>query len=236
MQPQNPQTSAPVITFDGPGGAGKGTLSRRLAATLGWNLLDSGALYRLVALAAREQGLDPDREADIERAAVIAAELDVRFDTLDDGDGECIRLGGVDVTAAIRTNAVAEMASRFATRPGVRVALLDLQRGFQISPGLVADGRDMSTVVFPQADLKLFVTASSDERARRRHEQLAAQGTDANIDRIGAEIRERDARDKARKHSPLKPAADAVVLDTTDLTIDQTLDRINRLLQERGLS
>lgn len=190
----------------------------------------------MVALAAREQGLDPERADDIERAAVIAADLDVRFEALDGGRAECVRLRDVDVTAMIRTNAVAQSASRFAGHPSIRRALLALQRSFQVPPGLVADGRDMSTVVFPDADLKLFVTASSDERARRRQEQLAAQGADASIDRISAEIRERDARDQARKHSPLKPADDAVVLDTTALSIEQTLDRIDALLQERGLA
>lgn len=230
------KAGAPVITFDGPGGAGKGTLSRLLAAKLGWSLLDSGALYRLVALAASEQGLDPERDADIERAAAIAEALDVRFEVQPGGVDECIRLAGRDVTASLRTTAIAEIASRFAGHPSVRSGLLALQRNFQAPPGLVADGRDMSTVVFPEADLKLFVTASADERARRRQEQLAEQGVNASIGRIRAEIRERDERDQAREHSPLKPATDAVELDTTELSIEQTLDRVHSLTEERGLA
>lgn len=226
----------PVITFDGPGGAGKGTLSRQVAARLGWNLLDSGALYRLVALVARDEDLDPDHPAGIQRACEIAGSLDVRFEAQNAGSDECIRLRGEDVTAAVRTNEVAELASRFAPNPSLRAELLQLQRNFRVSPGLIADGRDMSTVVFPAADLKLFVTASADERARRRQKQLAEQGINANIDRISFEIRERDERDQAREHSPLKPATDAVVLDTTELSIDQALDRVHTLIDQRGLA
>lgn len=234
-QNQETKPHAPVITFDGPGGAGKGTLSRHAARRFGWGLLDSGALYRLVAIAAREQGLAADRPADVERAAAIAEKLDVRFEVLDNGETECVRLGGVDVTASLRTNETAETASQFAPHPVIRAALLTLQHNFQAPPGLVADGRDMGTVIFPQADLKLFVTATPEERARRRYEQLAEQGLAANIMRIRAEIKARDQRDQSREHSPLKPAPDAVELDTTDLSIEQTLDRVHALAQQRGL-
>lgn len=234
-QNKDSKDNAPVITFDGPGGAGKGTLSRYAALRFGWGLLDSGALYRLVAIAAREQALDANRDDDIERAAAIAETLDVRFEVLDGGESECVRLGGTDVTASLRTNETAAMASQFAPHPPIRQALLTLQRNFQVPPGLVADGRDMGTVIFPQADLKLFVTASAEERARRRYEQLANQGLTASIERIRAEIRERDQRDQSREHSPLKPAPDSVELDTTNLSIQQTLDRVHALAQERGL-
>lgn len=234
--PEGGGAAAPVITLDGPGGSGKGTLSRLLAARLGWHLLDSGALYRLVALAAGDDGLNPERGADIERAAAIASNLDVAFEVTDGGHGERVRLRGRDVTATLRTDAVAELASRFAAHPPIREALLVLQRAFRAPPGLVADGRDMGTVVFPRAALKIYMTASAAERARRRHAQLSGQGGGANIDQIYRDILARDARDEAREHSPLKPAQDAVVLDTTGLDIDETLARVLALADDRGLA
>lgn len=238
---QSPITShdtgapAPVITFDGPSGSGKGTLSRALAAELGWHLLDSGALYRLVALAARRGSLAPGRRADVARAADLARALDVAFRVTEDG-GERVLLTGEDVTAAIRDEAVGGLASHFAAEPVVRQALLALQRDFRVPPGLVADGRDMGTVVFPDAELKLFVTASAAERARRRHAQLSASGAGANIDQIYKEIVARDERDAARAHSPLKPASDAVVLDTTGEDVARTLDRVRIHVRDAGLA
>lgn len=227
-----------MIAFDGPGGSGKGTLSRALAAELGWHLLDSGALYRLVALAARRESLSPQRPADVSRAAELARGLDVRFRVTGDGAdaGEQVLLAGEDVSAALRDEEVGGLASYFAAEPEVREALLTLQRGFRAPPGLVADGRDMGTVVFPDAELKLFVTASPEERARRRHAQLSASGASANIDRIYRGIVARDGRDAARAHSPLKPAADAVALDTTGEEVGQTLDRVRAQMRAAGLA
>lgn len=227
---------APVVTFDGPGGSGKGTLSRALAAELGWHLLDSGALYRLVALAARRESLSPENPEDVTRAAELAAGLEVEFLVVDGGAGERIMLAGEDVSAALRDEEVGGLASYFAAEPGIREALLTLQRGFRVSPGLIADGRDMGTVVFPDAELKLFVTASPRERARRRHAQLSASGASANIGRIYKEIVARDERDAARVHSPLKPASDAVVLDTTGEDVGQTLDRVRAHVRDAGLA
>lgn len=224
-----------VITFDGPSGSGKGTLSRALAAQLGWHLLDSGALYRLVALSAQRVGLDPEREADVARAAEIAGEMDIEFRVDDGGDSQVTLLSGEDVTQAIRSEDVGNLASYFAAAPAVREQLLHLQRNFREAPGLVADGRDMGTVVFADAQLKIYVTASAQERADRRHAQLSQAGVSAKIDRIYREILARDDRDAARTHSPLKPAEDAVVLDTTEMDVDTTLARINDLLKARGL-
>ena len=228
--------AAPVVTFDGPGGAGKGTLSRAVAAQLGWHLLDSGALYRLVALAATREALDPQKPEDIVRAADLAADLDVVFKVIDPARDAQVLLGGEDVSRAIRTEAVGNAASWFAAEPAVRSALLELQRRLRRAPGLVADGRDMGTVVFADAGLKIFVTASAGERARRRFEQLSQAGVDANIDRIYSEIVARDERDQSRAHSPLKPADDAVIIDTTAITVEQTLDRIGALLRDHGLA
>lgn len=226
---------APVITFDGPSGSGKGTLSRVLAAELGWHLLDSGALYRLIALAAQRESLSPDKPEDVTRAAELAAGLEVEFLVVDGGAGERIMLAGEDVTGAIRDETVGGLASYFAAEPEIRRALLGLQRGFRSPPGLIADGRDMGTVVFPEAELKLFVTAGAGERARRRHAQLSASGASANIDRIYREIVARDERDAERAHSPLKPAPDAVVLDTTNEAVAETLDRVRALVHDAGL-
>ncbi|TVR62278.1 MAG: (d)CMP kinase [Candidatus Competibacteraceae bacterium] len=207
---------APVITVDGPSGVGKGTLCQWLALRLGWRLLDSGALYRLTALAARHRDLPLDEES---RVAAVAAELDVKFVTTDGNGSLRVILDGVDVGAALRGESVGNAASRVAALPAVRAALLQRQRDFRRPPGLIADGRDMGTVVFPDAELKLFLTASAGERARRRHKQLSEQGLDANLKCLVGEIAERDARDTQRATAPLKPAADAEVLDTTRLSI-----------------
>lgn len=220
-----------VITIDGPSGVGKGTLALSLADALGWHLLDSGALYRLTALRA----LDTDTPVDDDnRMAELARDLPVSF-RVDRGVGVSIDLDGRDVTRAIRDEQVSQVASQVAALPTVREALLQRQRDFRKPPGLVADGRDMGTVVFPDAALKLFLTASAEERTRRRVEQLSAFGRRAIFDQIYSDITERDHRDATRAQSPLVPADDAVVIDTSDLSISQVLDRAMHLLGVRGL-
>ena len=204
----------PVIAIDGPAASGKGTVASRVAASLGYHLLDSGALYRLVAVEALLRGV---ATSDAGRLAEIAADLDARF------DGDRVELGGADVTLAIRDEPVSEAASRVAVHPEVRAALFERQRAYARAPGLVADGRDMGTVVFPEAVTKVFVTASAEARAARRVKQLMGKGISANMDSLLHEIRARDARDAQRAAAPLKPAADAAILDTTDLTIDEAV-------------
>ncbi len=226
-----PAERAPVITVDGPSGSGKGTISRLLARELGWHWLDSGALYRLLALAARRHGVALD---DAGTLADLARRLDVRF--ADDGGGEPrVLLEGEDVTRELRTEQTGAAASRVAALPAVREALLDRQRAFRRPPGLVADGRDMGTVVFPDAELKIFLTASAEERARRRHKQLKEQGFEASMDALFRDILARDERDARRAVSPLRPAADAVVIDASDLSIDEVMARVRALVRERGL-
>jgi 3-phosphoshikimate 1-carboxyvinyltransferase len=205
----------PVITIDGPTASGKGTLAAALAARLGYHRLDSGALYRATALAATRGGLAADDEAALAR---LAARLDLRF------DGEAILLRGEPVTDALRQEDVGLMASRISALPKVREALHGLQLAFRRVPGLVADGRDMGTVVFPQAALKVFLTASADQRAIRRHKQLISKGIPANIDTLRADLEARDARDRSRAVAPLKPAEDALSLDNSALTIEQSVD------------
>jgi cytidylate kinase len=220
----------PVITVDGPGGAGKGTISQALAHRLGWHFLDSGALYRLVALAADWHGIDLDNESAL---VPLAGHLDVHFVAPDDGEDEArIYLEGEEVTGAIRTEAVGAGASRVAALPAVREALLERQRDFRQAPGLVADGRDMGTTVFPEAPLKLFLTASAEERARRRYNQLSDKGLDVTLAGLAEEIRERDRRDSERSTSPLRPADDAVVVDTTEMDIPAVLARVDDLCQQ----
>ncbi|MCJ0973274.1 (d)CMP kinase [Pseudomonas sp. PS1] len=213
----------PVITIDGPSGSGKGTVAALLAAKLGWNFLDSGALYRLLAFAARNHGVDLTNE---EALKVLAAHLDVQFGAAKDGSGMEIVLEGEEVTTAIRNEQVGAGASQVAALPVVREALLQRQKAFREPPGLVADGRDMGTVVFPDAPLKIFLTASAEERARRRYLQLKGKGDDVNLASLLDEIRVRDERDTQREVAPLKPADDAIQLDSTDLSIEQVLERI----------
>ncbi|MGA6097029.1 (d)CMP kinase [Stutzerimonas marianensis] len=213
----------PVITIDGPSGSGKGTVAALLAAKLGWNFLDSGALYRLLAFAARNHGVDLTNE---EALKVLAAHLDVQFGAAKDGRGMEIVLEGEEVTTAIRNEQVGAGASQVAALPVVREALLQRQKAFREPPGLVADGRDMGTVVFPDAPLKIFLTASAEERARRRYLQLKGKGDDVNLASLLDEIRVRDERDTQREVAPLKPADDAIQLDSTDLSIEQVLERI----------
>jgi cytidylate kinase len=216
-------TLAPVICIDGPSGSGKGTVASLVARKLGWCLLDSGALYRLLAFAAANHGVDLSNE---EALKLLAAHLDVQFIAAGDGHGQQIILEGEDVTDAIRNERVGAGASQVAALPAVREALLQRQQAFREAPGLVADGRDMGTVVFPDAPLKIFLTASADERARRRYLQLKAKGDDVSLSSLLEEIRARDERDTQRAVAPLKPAADAIQLDSTELSIEQVLERI----------
>jgi cytidylate kinase len=208
-------SQAPVITVDGPSGVGKGTLCQWLAMRLGWRLLDSGALYRLTALAAQRRNLALQDETHV---AVVAAELDVAFTPNADGSVRII-LDGAEIGDTLRSEITGNAASQVAALPAVRAALLQRQRNFRQIPGLIADGRDMGTVVFPDADLKLFLTASPEERAYRRYKQLIEKGMDANLDHLVKDIAERDVRDAQRAIAPLKPAADAETLDTTRLEI-----------------
>lgn len=219
----------PVIAIDGPSGSGKGTVSRRVADALGFHLLDSGALYRLVGLAGSKAGLDTADEAG---HAALAARMEVRFGTGPGGE-ERVWLEGADVTAAIRTELAGNLASKVASYPAVRAALVGRQRRFAEPPGLVADGRDMGTVIFPGAVLKVFLTASAEERAARRHNQLKTKGLDVSLADLSREIAERDLRDSTRAVSPLKPAADAVDLDSTRLTPDEVVARVLQLARER---
>ncbi|EAZ97561.1 (d)CMP kinase [Marinobacter sp. ELB17] len=213
---------AAVITVDGPGGSGKGTITQMLARKLGWHLLDSGALYRLTALAAERQGVALDNEPAL---VTVAASLDVTFEPTPPGEPAKVLLAGEDVNAAIRTEQCGNNASKVAVMQSVRDALLQRQRDFRQAPGLVADGRDMGTVVFPDAPVKIFLTASAEERAQRRFSQLLQAGVDVSIANVLEEIRVRDERDMNRLAAPLKPADDAQVIDSTGLSIEEVLDR-----------
>lgn len=226
------QTGA-LIAIDGPSGSGKGTVASLLARQLGWHLLDSGALYRLLALAARQRGIDLADEAAL---AALAAILDVRFVAAEAGlHGQRILLDGVEIGDELRTEQTGAGASQVAALSGVRTALLQRQRDFRVAPGLIADGRDMGTVVFPDAPLKIFLTASAEERARRRYLQLKDKVADVNLPSLLEEIRERDARDMQRAVAPLRPAPDAVQLDSTKLSIEQVLKHILAEVAARGL-
>jgi len=212
----------PVIAIDGPSGSGKGTIARRVADTLGWHLLDSGALYRLVALAAQQNGVALD---DVGALSQLAARLDVRFGS--DGRGEeQIWLAGEDVTALIRTEEGGAGASAVAALKPVRSALLGLQRDFRSAPGLVADGRDMGTHVFTDAGLKVFLTASPQERAVRRHKQLKDKGIDVSLAAVSTDIEERDRRDSERSVAPLRPAEDARILDSSGKSIEDVTETV----------
>ena len=214
---------APVICIDGPSGSGKGTLCQMLALELGWHLLDSGALYRLVGMAADKRRLDFDDEAAV---AALAADLDVAFLPGQQGEPSRVMLDGVDVSGELRTETTGMLASRVAVLPAVREALLQRQRDFAQLPGLVADGRDMGTVVFPDAPLKVFLTASAEERARRRFMQLKEKGDSVNLAALLEEIRARDNRDSERQHAPLKAADDALLIDSSDLGIQDVFERV----------
>jgi cytidylate kinase len=208
--------SIPVITIDGPSGSGKGTIARRVAEALGYHLLDSGALYRLTAMSAKLRNIALD---DSSQLAVVAKELDVRFDS-DEHGSERIWLNDIDVSKEVREESTGTGASMVAAIPEVREALLERQRGFQLPPGLVADGRDMGTHVFADAALKIFLTASAEERARRRHKQLKDKGMDVSLAALSRDIEGRDRRDSERSVAPLRPAADARILDSSGHSIE----------------
>jgi cytidylate kinase len=218
----------PVITIDGPSGSGKGTVSRAVAKALGWSLLDSGALYRLVALGGRRASISLD---DAPALGQLAGRIGIQFGS-DSAGNEVVWLDGQDVTWAIRTEEAGGDASKVAALPAVRAALLDRQRRFAVPPGLVADGRDMGTVVFPHADLKIFLTASPAERALRRYKQLKEKGVAANLAALSLEIAERDRRDSTRTASPLVASADATMLDTTGMSVDGVIGRVLELARD----
>ena len=207
----------PIITIDGPTASGKGTVAQRVASALGWGVLDSGALYRLTALAVQQQAIDPENEAAVAKAG---ATLDVQFRS------NQILLGGQDVSEVIRQEHVGNLASRLAPNPKLRAALLSRQRAFRLAPGLVADGRDMGTIVFPDAQVKIFLIADVQARAQRRAKQLIEMGISANLEDLLADMRARDARDTQRSVAPLIAAKDAHVVDSSTLTIDQTVQSI----------
>jgi len=223
MERVDDTNTVPVITIDGPSGSGKGTISRMVAGQLGWHFLDSGALYRLVGLAAQHHAVSLDDQATLQ---TLAAHLDVQFQADEEGVESRIILEGEDVTDTIRTEACGQTASVVAALPPVRQALLQRQRAFREPPGLVADGRDMGTVVFPQAEVKVYLTASREERARRRYKQLNDKGVNVNLQHILDELAERDARDSGRSISPLRAAKDAVVIDTTRMGIDEVVANV----------
>ena len=218
--------TVPVVTVDGPSGVGKGTICLRLAAATGWHLLDSGSLYRLTALQAERNNISNESQL-IE----IAEKLDVSYQAV---EGELqISLESQVVGDELRTEAVGNRASQVAAMPAVRQALLQRQRDFARMPGLVADGRDMGAVVFPAAGLKIFMTASADERAKRRYNQLIGKGIGANLHHLAEELKKRDQRDMDRQHSPLAPADDAITIDTTHMSIDEVTGQVMALVQER---
>ncbi|TDY02654.1 (d)CMP kinase [Thiohalophilus thiocyanatoxydans] len=223
-------SEVPVLTLDGPSGSGKGTIASRVARTLGWHLLDSGALYRLVALGAARRGIPMEDEAAL---ADYALQMDVVFEVQPDSGEVLAKLDGEAVGDAIRTEQCGNDASKVAALGPVREALLQRQRDFRRPPGLVADGRDMGTTVFPDAGLKIYLTASAEVRAERRYKQLKEKGISASVADLFREIAERDARDTERRSSPLKPATDALVLDTSSLDINQVVDQVLEQCRER---
>jgi CMP/dCMP kinase len=226
MARESAAAAAPVITIDGPGGSGKGTVSALVAQTLGWNLLDSGSLYRVVALVALERGVDLD---DTQALAAAAAALEIRF------TGDEIWVDGNNVAGAIRTEAVGEGASTVAALQSVRDAILQLQRAQRRPPGLVADGRDMGTEVFPDAPLKVFLDASLEVRAERRYNQLKNKGLDVSLADLLANLEQRDERDRRRAVAPLRPASDAILIDSTAMSIDEVLEQVLEAAEARHL-
>ena len=225
-RPAGVKTAVPVLTIDGPGGSGKGTISAKVAATLGWHYLDSGALYRILGVAAQRAGVSTSDEPAV---LALVDTLSIRFG-ISDGS---VWLGEEEVSEAIRQEAAGALASEVAVLPSVRAALLDRQLQFRQLPGLVADGRDMGTVVFPDATIKVFLTASAQERANRRYKQLIAKGNDVNLSALFLDIQARDERDSQRAVSPLKPADDAIVVDTTAMSIEQVVEKVLELVREK---
>jgi cytidylate kinase len=226
------QSSQPVITVDGPSGSGKGTVCRLLAQKLGWSVLDSGAIYRVLALAAIHHMIKPEDE---EALLPLAANLDVQFSVDNETGAGRIILEGEDVTKSIRTEEVGGLASQIAALPSVREALLRRQRAFRNDLGLIADGRDMGTIVFPDAVLKIYLTASAEARAQRRFLELKQRGLDVKIDKLIADIKERDERDTNRPVAPLVPAEDAITIDTTELNAIQAFDKVVSICLEKKL-
>jgi cytidylate kinase len=216
---------APVIAIDGPGGSGKGTITTRLARHLGWHFLDSGALYRLTALAAMKKAANLDNHVQL---GEIAANLDIHFET--SGDGVITVLDGQDVSDRLRHEDTGAVASKIAAIAAVRTALASRQRLFRQPPGLVADGRDMGTVIFPDAKLKIFLTASAEIRTERRYKQLKDKGENVNLTRLFREIKARDLRDQSRSIAPLRPAEDAVIIDSSELSIDEVFNKVLSLV------
>ena len=223
--------SVPVIAVDGPAGVGKGVVTRWLMTHTGWHRLDSGALYRILALAAHRAGIPLDES---QRVAAFASALDIRFTGETEAD-EAILVNGENWTSALREETTGDLASRIATATVVRDALLQRQRDFRTAPGLIADGRDMGTVVFPDAVLKLFLDASAEARAERRHRQLSRKGLDVNLADLFAEVRARDERDRTRTVAPLVAAEDAVTIDTTVMGVQEVLQVVAALLKARNL-
>ena len=223
------QESVPVITIDGPSGAGKGTVARIVAEQLGWHLLDSGAIYRVLAVATQHHHVGLDDE---EPLIPMAAHLDVQFEISSQGESKVI-LEGENVTNTIRTEEIGSLASKVAAFPRVREALLRRQRAFSVAPGLVADGRDMGTVVFSKAPVKVFLTASAEERAGRRYNQLKEKGFDVKIGRLLDDIRLRDERDRNREVAPLVPAEGALIVDSTDLSIQEVVNKVLSFANEK---
>lgn len=218
----------PVVTIDGPSGSGKGTICQLLAKQLGWHLLDSGALYRIVGLAAQQQGVSFDDEAALSE---LAANLNVEFLPGASGEPSVVVLDGEDISADVRSETTGALASKVAVYNGVRDALKDLQRSFAKAPGLVADGRDMGTVIFPHAPVKIYLTASAEERAERRHKQLLAKGESVNLAALLEDIQNRDERDMNRKVAPLRPAEDAILVDSTGSPIEDVFKKVLTAVQ-----
>ncbi|AHX12890.1 cytidylate kinase [Dyella jiangningensis] len=224
----SPSASVPVLTIDGPSGSGKGTISRRVAEKLGWRLLDSGALYRAVGYAAGAEGLDL---SDVDAMTRCAQTTKIRFQAAPDGSDTRVLVNGHDATEELRTETAGAAASAIASIPSVRQALVDMQLAFRKAPGLVADGRDMGTVIFPDAAYKVFLTASAVERAKRRYKQLKEKGLSVTLATLQREIEARDARDASRTVAPLKPAADAVFIDTTGMGIEDVVAKVLAVVQ-----